>query len=282
MNPVQQRPGFLFFIRMKTLIAGYGNLGKIYASALLKHNLVKQEELYILCKTGEQQKLVDANGHGFALTADQPLNIKPDLVLLVVKPQDFDSVIKAAKPYLHQNTLVLSVMAGISITTLSEKLNHQKIVRAMPNSPIEIGMGMTGYSASPALSLKDIQLAEMLLSTTGRTLYFEDEQLLNAVTALSGSGPAYFFYLLQCMIEAGQQLGFSEAVSTTLVKQTMLGSFHLYNHSGKSAAELIKTVASKGGTTEAAFHVFDENKLGETLISGILKANERAVELNRS
>jgi len=130
------------------------------------------------------------------------------------------------------------------------------------------------------MSLEQIRKVENLIATTGRTVFFEKEELLDGVTALSGSGPAYFFYLVKSMIEAGKEMGMEEAVATMLVKQTMLGAFHLINNANKSLDELIQTVASKGGTTEAAFSVFESGKVGEGLGAGILAAEKRAKELS--
>jgi len=151
----------------------------------------------------------------------------------------------------------------------------------MPNSPAELGMGMTAFTSSKSLSIEQIRKAENLLSTTGRTVFFENENLLDAVTALSGSGPAYFFYVVKQMVEAGKAMGFDQHTSEMLVKQTMLGSFHLLNTADKSLDELIKAVASKGGTTEAALSFFNEKEVGENLQKGIIKAKERASELSR-
>ena len=150
----------------------------------------------------------------------------------------------------------------------------------MPNSPAELGMGMTAFTAHNNLSIENIRKAENLLSTTGRTVFFENEHLLDAVTALSGSGPAYFFYIVKQMVDAGKEMGFDEATSAMLVKQTMLGSFHLLNTANKSLDELIKAVASKGGTTEAALSFFENNNVGENLQKGIIKAKNRATELS--
>ena len=140
-------------------------------------------------------------------------------------------------------------------------------------------MGMTGYSCSREMSVEEIKKAENLLGTTGRTVYFEDENMLNAVTGISGSGPAYFFYIVKHMIEAGKRMGMDEHVAGNLVKQTMLGSFHLLNSSGKPMDELIKAVMSKKGTTEAAFKVFEDGKMGEVLREGLIRAKDRAAEL---
>jgi len=150
----------------------------------------------------------------------------------------------------------------------------------MPNSPIEYGLGITGYKTAAALNKTETEFIEQFLATTGEALYFEDESLLNAVTALSGSGPAYFFYILKQMVEAGKELGFTEEEATQLVKQTMFGAYRLYDRSGKTLDELIKTVASKGGTTFAAFEVFDKYKMKDGLAEGLKRARDRGLELS--
>ena len=167
------------------------------------------------------------------------------------------------------------------IERIASTLVKHNIIRAMPNSPAELGMGMTAFTANKFLSIEQIRKAENLLATTGRTVFFENEDLLDAVTALSGSGPAYFFYIVKQMIEAGKQMGFDEATSAMLVKQTMLGSFHLMNTADKSLDELITAVASKGGTTEAALSVFESQGVGQGLKEGIVNARDRARELSK-
>ena len=151
----------------------------------------------------------------------------------------------------------------------------------MPNSPIEFGLGITGYKVSQELSQGEREQIEQLIFTTGEAIEFEDESLLNSVTALSGSGPAYFFYILKQMVEAGKELGFTEEVATQLVKQTMFGAYRLYDRSEKTLDELITTVASKGGTTFAAFEVFDAYKIREGLTLGLKKARDRGAELSK-
>ena len=121
---------------------------------------------------------------------------------------------------------------------------------------------------------------ERFLNSTGRSVYLEDENLLDGVTALSGSGPAYFYYIVDAMIKAGTEMGIDENLAKLFVKQTMLGAYHLINNSEKSLEELIKDVASKGGTTEAALKTFEENHLKETLRKGILAAENRSKELS--
>jgi pyrroline-5-carboxylate reductase len=150
----------------------------------------------------------------------------------------------------------------------------------MPNSPVEIGMGITGFCAGSGADTDAILKAEKLLGTTGRTVYLYKEELLDAVTALSGSGPAYFFYFVKCMIEAGKQMGLEESMAAILVKQTMLGSFQLINNANKNLDQLIATVASKGGTTEAALETFRKNQFEETIIEALKNAEQRAKALS--
>lgn len=172
-------------------------------------------------------------------------------------------------------------MAGMKMQRISTALNNPNIIRAMPNSPAELGMGMTAFTANDKIPLEQIRKAENVLGTTGRCLYIDKEDLLDAVTALSGSGPAYFFYIVKNMIDAGKQMGFDEATASLFVKQTMLGAFHLINNGNKSLDELIKSVASKGGTTEAALSVFESAGVGENIQNGILKAENRSRELSK-
>ncbi|HYG52061.1 MAG TPA: pyrroline-5-carboxylate reductase [Flavobacteriales bacterium] len=260
---------------MKVAIIGYGNLGKIYADVFCKYKLVEKGNLYILNRSRHA-----ANGKGIFFTNEQVPEIEPDIVLLAVKPQDYTSVMETAARLKAKNTVYISVMAGITIETLKKTLGHNKIVRIMPNSPIEIEMGITGFTASGDISFEELKRVENLLSVTGRAIYFEDENMLNGVTALSGSGPAYFFYVVKNMIEAGKQMGFTESVSTILVKQTMAGALQLLNDKNKSIDELIATVASKGGTTFAAFEIFASFKMDEALIKGLKNAEKRAAELS--
>lgn len=138
---------------------------------------------------------------------------------------------------------------------------------------------MTAFAAAPEVGLSDIRKVENLINSTGRAVFLEQEDLLDAVTAASGSGPAYFFYLVKQMIDAGVAMGFDPAMSALLVKQTMLGSYHLMQTSDKSLDELIQAVASKGGTTEAALKTFMEQGVGEGLQKGIFAAQKRAKEL---
>jgi pyrroline-5-carboxylate reductase len=264
---------------MKVTIIGCGNMGLVYARSFLRYNIVSYSELLLAEKNELRRDDLRSMNLGEVVLADDPKISESELIILAVKPQDFPELAPKIKALLNPNIIVLSIITGITITQLEKYLSHPTIIRAMPNSPVEVGMGMTGFSAHESVSMSQVRKVENLLATTGRTAYFENENLLNAVTALSGSGPAYFYYILRAMIDAGKQMGMDETTATTLVKQTMLGAFHLVNNADKSFDELIKTVASKGGTTEAALKIFEERGLHKAIVDGIVRAEERGKEL---
>ena len=266
---------------MKITIAGCGNMGLIYARAFLKYDIVSRKDLLLAEKNEERKQLLKKLNIGEVTVVNDSEVSESDIIIIAVKPQDFPELARELKNVIRENNIIISIMAGMRIKDIANALGTKNIVRAMPNSPAELGLGMTAFTSAKELTLEQMRKAENLLSTTGRSVFLEDEKLLDAVTALSGSGPAYFFYLVKHMIEAGKQMGFDESVSAMLVKQTMLGSFHLLNTANKSLDELIKAVASRGGTTEAAFEIFKKKEVGENLQKGIVRARDRAKELSK-
>ena len=265
---------------MKIAIVGCGNMGMAFAKSFLQYDLVKKDDLLLIEKSSERSVSLKAEKAGVVVETVGPHVGETDLIILSVKPQDFNSVHESLRAVVQPNQVILSIMAGIPIKQIQEKLAHPLVVRAMPNTPAMLGMGITGFTAAKEVDLANLRRVENLINATGRSIFLEDEAMLDAVTALSGSGPAYFYYVVKAMIEAGKQMGFSDAVSALLVKQTMLGSYHLINNADKSLDELIKAVASKGGTTEAALRTFETGSLNDTLISGIKAAQVRATELS--
>jgi pyrroline-5-carboxylate reductase len=255
-------------------------MGLIYANSFLRYKITDTDHLLLVEKNEERRKVLSELHIGNVVTVNDPLISSCNILILAVKPQDFRALAADLKAVIDPNCVVLSIMAGTEIAFITFELNHQYVVRAMPNLPVEISMGMTAFASSPALSHEQIMLVENLLSTTGRTLYLKEEQQLNAVTALSGSGPAYFFYFMKCLIDAGIQLGLDEHVASILAKQTMLGSFNLINNGQKTLEEYIQSVASKGGTTEAALQTFREHGMHDTIIAALGNAEKRAKELS--
>jgi pyrroline-5-carboxylate reductase len=261
-------------------IVGCGNMGLTYARTFLQYDLLDPDRLLLIEKSEERKdKLKEL--HAGHITGGVTSEIEEtDLIFLCVKPQDFPALAPVLRPHVTQKQVIVSVMAGIKIKALEMGLGTQAILRVMPNLPIQVGMGISAYTTHPQLSSEKARRAERLLGATGKIVFLEDEGQLDAVTAISGSGPAYFFYILRAFVDAGTQMGLDPAISALLARQTMLGSYHLLNKGGVSLDEWIKKVASKGGTTEAALKVFDESGLHRTLIEAVGAAQKRATELS--
>lgn len=264
---------------MKVIIIGFGNMGKTYANSFISSRFIKSDDIHVLVrdlsKFSYQSAIPTTN---FMDTPSMQIG-KFDIVILAVKPQDFPSLALKIKPYLNKNQMILSVMAGVTIASIENHLGCSKIVRSMPNIPSQIGKGMTVFSASNDVDRKELFIIQNLINTTGKSIYVENETLINAATAISGSGPAYVFYYMNSMIKAAIELGFSESEAELLVNQTFMGSVDLQNSSSISNEEWIKKVASKGGTTEQALLVFKKESLENTIINAVKAANKRASEL---
>ena len=262
---------------MKIAIAGCGNIGETYARTFLKLDGV---EIVLLARDEAQAEKLKLKNLGKVIPYGDEIK-SCNVVVLSVKPQEFLNVGKSLHRKMGEGAILISVMAGITISQIQHELEHQQVLRTMPNAAVEVGLGMTGITASKEVTDENRKKAEALLAGTGKTFYFNDERLLDAVTALSGSGPAYFYYMLKYMGEAGVKMGMDEATAVMLARQTMLGAVHLYDKSGKTPAELISVVASKGGTTEAALRVFENTQVGTNIAEGILQACQRAQELSK-
>src|SRR5690606_7115932 len=187
-----------------------------------------------------------------------------DIVLLAVKPQVLASVLKPLHGLLD-GKLVISIVAGAEIATLAALLGTERIVRVMPNTPALVQTGAHGLFANVEVSTEDRDLASQVLASTGLTIWVNSEAQIDAVTAVSGSGPAYFFYMMESMIRAGMNLGLDEKVATALTLQTALGAAQMAITSSNTPAELRKNVTSPNGTTQAALEVFDRAQISQNI-----------------
>jgi pyrroline-5-carboxylate reductase len=264
---------------MKVMIMGFGNMGKTYANGFISSRFIKPEDIYILSRN--EVSIEGELGIPKSNFFDKPTSIinELDIIILSVKPQDFSVLASHIQPFINKNQLVLSVMAGVTINRIQNELKVNKIIRSMPNIPTQIGLGMTVFSAAPMVDRKELFIIQNLINTTGKSVYVEKEELLNAATAISGSGPAYVFYFMNAMIQAAVELGFNESEAELLVNQTFMGSVTIQNSSSLSNEDWIKKVASKGGTTESALQVFHKTQVNDAIVKAIHAANDRAIEL---
>ncbi len=200
------------------------------------------------------------------------------IVVWAVKPQLFNEAAAPCQAHIS-GALQLSVMAGLRSDAIARASGSARVVRCMPNTPALIGQGMTGLFASAAVTPSEREAAQALLATTGRTLWVEREELLDAVTAVSGSGPAYVFYLLEAMTDAGVAQGLSPEQAYALAQQTVVGAGALAQQSSEPAAVLRQRVTSKGGTTHAAITALDEAGVKASFVTALGAAGRRAKEL---
>lgn len=266
---------------MKIAIIGYGNMGQTYASSFVSSGFIKSEDIFVLTRDLPKitNKYTIPNENFFTEISVSFLLV--DIVIIAVKPQDFENLCFQIKDFITESHLILSVMAGISIEYISEKLKVKKIIRSMPNIPTQIGQGMTVFTASQEVDRKDLFIIQNLINTTGKSLFIENEEMINAATAISGSGPAYVYYFMNAMVDSAINLGFSKSEAEFLVQQTFIGSTQLQNRSNLSNLEWIEKVSSKGGTTEAALSVFHLHDINSKINKGIFQANARAKELGK-
>lgn len=200
-----------------------------------------------------------------------------DVLVLAVKPQD---MAQACADVQHGGALVLSIAAGLPVAALSAMLGGtQRIIRIMPNTPAAVGMGMSGLYAADAADAADRARAEILMNACGRCLWLENEAQMHALTAVSGSGPAYVFYLLNALQQSAQHLGFTPEQAHTLALETFRGATALAAASPDSFAALQEQVTSKGGTTYAALESFRANELAKLLEQGVQAAAARSREM---
>lgn len=218
--------------------------------------------------------------HGIETFADNAEAIQGvDVIVLAVKPQAMKAVCEALRPNLAPQQLVVSIAAGINCDSMNNWLGAQPIVRCMPNTPSLLRQGVSGLYATAQVSAAQREQAQELLSAVGVALWLEEEQQLDAVTAVSGSGPAYFFLLVEAMTAAGVKLGLPREIAEQLTQQTALGAAHMVVSSDVDAAELRRRVTSPNGTTQAAIESFQAGGFEALVEKALGAAAHRSAEL---
>ncbi len=218
--------------------------------------------------------------HGIKVFADNAEAIEgADVVLLAVKPQMMKAVCETLRTSLKPNQLIVSIAAGITCASIKTWLGEQPLVRCMPNTPALLRQGVSGLYATPEATAAQREQAEQLLSAVGIALWLDQEKQLDAVTALSGSGPAYFFFLIEAMTAAGVKLGLPADVAGKFTLQTALGAALMATGSDVDAAELRRRVTSPAGTTEAAIKSFQANGFEAMVETAMSAAARRSAEM---
>jgi len=266
-------------VSMKIAFIGGGNMGEAMLSAMLDKGLSPPQDISvsdikeIRCQHLEQQ-------YGVVVMSDNQAVVgRGEVVVLAIKPQNLAEVMTELSGQLKSNQLVLSIIAGISIDTLCRGLNHNRLTRAMPNTPAQIGEGISLWVATAEVTRQQRGWASSILGTIGKEIYVDDEKFIDMATAVSGSGPAYFFLFVEVLVEAAVHIGLPRDVAQELVLQTMLGSGHLIQRSGKQPAELRRMVTSPGGTTAEALLELDKGGFAGLVRQAVSAAYNKAKRL---
>jgi len=261
---------------------GSGNMAEALIKGIIAAGLYKPENIFVSDIRQERLDLLAKEYHVQPVGKNADLAAKVDILVLSVKPQNMTEALESVKDAIKQETLVISIAAGIRTAKIAAMLGDIAIVRVMPNTPALIGEGASALFANDKAK-PILEKAKSIFSAVGKAVVVDGEDLLDAVTAVSGSGPAYYFLLMEEMIKAANQLGLPENVAKDLVLQTAKGAGLLAfeaDKKGESPAELRKKVTSPGGTTEAALKVFADSKFGPLVEAALKRACERSRELS--
>ena len=250
-------------------------------AAILSKRLSKPQHIRV-SDISEPRRQHIAQRYGVTVTDDNHYAAESaDVLVLAVKPQNLPEVLNELGGYLKAKQLVLSIIAGAKIETLRHGLKHRRIARSMPNTPAQIGEGITVWTATTQVTERQLRQACAILKAMGSEIYASSEKYLDMATPISGSGPAYFFYFVETLVESAVKLGIPQDIAEKLVLQTMFGAAHLIQQSGKTPADLRRAVTSSGGTTAAALEKLDKSGFQQMILQAVNAAYKRARELGK-
>lgn len=264
---------------LKIAFIGGGAMGEAMLSALLDKRLSTPRDITV-SDIAEARRQYLAQKYGVTVTAENEEAVYGKAVIvLAIKPQNLNPVMTELKGQLKPVQLVVSIIAGARIVTLSSELSHKSIVRVMPNTPAQIGEGMSVWTATAEVTKQQKEWAASILGAMGKAIYVEDEKYLDMATAISGSGPAYVFLFMESLIDTAVHIGIPSDMARELVFQTVLGSAHFAQKSDKSLAELRRMVTSPGGTTAEALAQFEKGNFTDLVLRAVVAAYDKAKKL---
>jgi len=260
-------------------LIGGGTMAEAIIKGMLARGLAGPRQIIASDPLEERRRLLSER-YGVHTTPDNQEAVEGvGVVILAVKPQALPSVERDLQGHIPPLTLVLSILPGVRLEALAEGLGHSAVVRAMPNTPAQIGLGMTVWTASTAVSEAQRREVQALLAALGEEIFVEEERYLDMATAVSGSGPAYFFLFLEALVDAGVRLGFSREVAKKLVLETARGAVEYARSSPLPLAELRHMVTTPGGTSAEALYEFEGGGLRAVVQKAVRAAYERSIAL---
>jgi pyrroline-5-carboxylate reductase len=260
-------------------VIGVGAMGEAIVSAVLAAKLATPDEIKVanhaevrLRYMRETYRVEASDDHSVAAA-------QAEYLLLAVKPQDFPGAAEELKDCLGRETTVLSIMAGVKITEIASRLGTSRVVRAMPNTPAQIGQGMTGWTATPDVGDEAREGARRIFAAMGKEAYVPDEKYIDMVTGLSGSGPAYVFLFIEALTDAGVHIGLPRDIASTMALQTVIGSALYADKTGRHPADLRNQVTSPGGTTAEGLRALEQGNLRADVLEAVIAAFEKSKAL---
>jgi pyrroline-5-carboxylate reductase len=254
-------------------------MGQAIAAAVIKNHLAEPQDVSISDVSQSRLDILKQEMGVFTSTSNLEVAARGEVIVLSVKPQTLDGVMAELSGKLNPKSLVFSIVAGKKMETLVEGFRHQAVVRAMPNTPAQIGKGVTVWTATRDVMPAQRINAEAIVTVMGKGIYAGYESYLDLATAVSGSGPAYVFLFMESLMAAAKEIGMPEEMARTLVFQTVLGSAEYAQVSDKDLAELRRNVTSPGGTTAEALKVFEQGDFTGLVKKAVAAAYKRAQEL---
>jgi pyrroline-5-carboxylate reductase len=264
--------------KMRIAFIGGGAMGEAMVKCLLNKKVTAPQDMVVSDTSPVRRELLNREYGVSTLADNKRAVVNADLIILAVKPQNLPQVMEEIKD-LSLKQLVLSIVAGATLSSLCQGLNHSSVVRAMPNMPAQIGEGMTIWTATTETGERQKKLAQIVLGALGKEIYVADERYLSMATALSGSGPAYVFLFIEALVDAGVHIGLPRDMAQELVIQTILGSTRTVKKTGKHPADLRNMVTSPGGTTTEALLQLEKGRFRSLLLEAVAAAYKKAKRL---
>lgn len=260
---------------------GPGVMAEAIISGLIRHEVATGTQIRISGPEQERSQELEERYHVTPFTDNAEAVIGADVVVLSVKPQRLERVLKGLQGRITPQALVLSIVAGAPILALQTGLDHSAVVRAMPNTPAQIGKGITVWTAAHTVTPDQLDVAHLILGALGQEIFVEEENYLDMATAVSGSGPAYVFLFVEAMIDAGVHLGLPRRIAEEMVIETLLGSVEYYKINKAHPAHLRNQVTSPGGTSAAALYYLEKAGFRTAISRAVWAAFERSQELGK-
>lgn len=264
----------------KIAFIGAGSMAEAFISGILENSLIDRKNVWVTNNSNEERLKRLSDTYGVRTTYNlNELFAGADIVILSMKPKDAATAIQYIREYLTEKMLVVSVLAGVSMSTIETLARLPiAIVRAMPNTSAAVGKSATAVAVNERVTPQQIELMKDLFGTVGLTTFVEEEQL-DAVTGLSGSGPAYIYYLIEAMEKSAVEVGLDKEMASELIVQTLIGAAEMVKNSTKSSEQLRRDVTSPGGTTEAGVKVLEEHQVQQAFISCIKAATAQSKKM---